>query len=986
MSELIATTESSPASRLMVLMFTDAVGSTEMKRRLGDSDYARLINQHDALFKRIIAATPKAEILKDVGDGFLARFNAPSDAINAGLRFQYALRQGDWQPQRIDVRIGLHLGEVTEIDEDHEGQRKVVGLPADIAARVMNLAQGGQILLTRAAFDSARQNIRRHPSIAAAGAPTGATPPPPEIKWMAYGRYAIKGIEEPIEIFEVGAEGVAPFKAPPDNDKARRAFSLEEEATLGWRPAAGLQIPRRPGWIIDRKLGEGGFGEVWLGKHGKTFDQRVFKFCFDAERLRSFKRELTLFRLIRHALGDRKDIAKLHEVQLESAPYFLESEFSEMGDLVDWSKTIGGIDKFPMAQRIDMVARIAEAVAAAHSVGVLHKDIKPSNILVRKEEGGQVRPVLADFGIGVITDTSRISDLRMTTGSGFTETVMANEEASRTGTRMYAPPEILANKPFTVQGDVYALGVLLYQMAAGDLDRPLASGWERDVEDELVREDIAACVEGDPRRRLASVAELASRLKQLPERRLRRQREADAARTLARKRRLTRLAIAGVVVLCAGAAALGLGFLHERGLRERAVEAEKEAQAMREQAVAAAADANTQRLLAVQSAQRATVLSSFFRAMLESANPNNAKTGEVSVKQLLDEAAEGAQQRFASDPTSRAEIMHTLGVTYGALGQWTSSEKLLAAAVEIRKENLGEKNVDTLASMHQLATALTMLNKPTEAIELKRTVFALRKEVLGRKHRDTLASQDSLAQSLYYSGDRTEGERMRREVLDLRRSELGEEDPDTLASMFNLATMAMDAKDYAQAQAMHERVLELREKVQGPQHSDTLASRTSVARVLASLGKHAEAEATLRSVVELQTKRFGADHLTTLMTRITLASALVEAKKPVDAEAMLRDVLAVQQKSDLPRDHWSTLRARQGIADALAAQDKPAEAEAIYREVLAVRLKMPGGDRSRATLEVMRSLAAVLEKSGKAEEAKDLRARADDAEKRRPPR
>src|SRR5690606_6097865 len=93
----------------------------------------------------------------------------------------------------------------------------------------------------------------------------------------------------------------------------RRAVRIDEEETLGWRPAIGLDIPNRSFWHLDRKLGEGGFGEVWLGSNSKTRERRVFKFCFDAERLRSFRRELTLVRLLREALGNRADIARLYE-------------------------------------------------------------------------------------------------------------------------------------------------------------------------------------------------------------------------------------------------------------------------------------------------------------------------------------------------------------------------------------------------------------------------------------------------------------------------------------------------------------------------------------------------------------------------------------------------------------------------------------------------------------------------------------------------
>src|SRR5207302_1257805 len=122
-------------------------------------------------------------------------------------------------------------------------------------------------------------------------------------------------------------------------------------------------------------------------------------------------------------------------------------------------------------KRLDLVARIADAVAAAHSVGVLHKDIKPSNVLIHEERSGAYVPRLADFGIGMIADRSRLA-AQSITDPGFTDMTM--NDSSRTGTRMYAPPESLLGKPYTIQGDVYSLGVLLYQMVIGDLSRPLA--------------------------------------------------------------------------------------------------------------------------------------------------------------------------------------------------------------------------------------------------------------------------------------------------------------------------------------------------------------------------------------------------------------------------------------------------------------------------------------------------------------------------------
>src|SRR5439155_924024 len=83
------------------------------------------------------------------------------------------------------------------------------------------------------------------------------------------------------------------------------------------RPAIGLALPSSPHWVVEKKLGEGGFGEVWLARHIKSKAERVFKFCFDAERLRALKREVVLFRLLKEALGDRRDIARVIDWQFD---------------------------------------------------------------------------------------------------------------------------------------------------------------------------------------------------------------------------------------------------------------------------------------------------------------------------------------------------------------------------------------------------------------------------------------------------------------------------------------------------------------------------------------------------------------------------------------------------------------------------------------------------------------------------------------------
>lgn len=513
---------------LAVILFTDIVGSVDLKRERGQEEAARLVARHDTLFGEAVGAREGGRVLKDTGDGFLATFERPSDAVMVALSFQAALREDEELDGAISSRIGVHLGEIGSVETEFEDE-KMVGLAVDLAARLMGMAGGGQILLSRPVFDDARTVVRDHP---------GSSEETPLLEWLAHGPYLLQGLEAPMEVYEVGAVGLAPLHEPPDSAKARRAVRPGDEGTLGWRPASGREIPGREAWRLEEKLGEGGFGEVWAARHQATGGVHTFKFCFEAEQVRSLKRELTLFRLLQETLGERSDIARLFDVRLDEPPYFLEMEYTPAGDVTRWAETKGGIDKVPLGERLEMVAQVAEALAAAHSVGVLHKDVKPVNVLVAEGEGGQAKARLTDFGIGRLVHLDALEEANITqrgyTGGGPTK---LGEETGSSGTRLYMAPELDAGDSPSVQSDIYSVGVLLYQMVVADFKRPLGIGWERDVGNPFLRDDILACVDGDPARRLASAAELAKRLRDLDGR-------AEAARQEALERQAADQALA----------------------------------------------------------------------------------------------------------------------------------------------------------------------------------------------------------------------------------------------------------------------------------------------------------------------------------------------------------------------------------------------------------------------------------------------------------
>lgn len=168
-------------------------------------------------------------------------------------------------------------------------------------------------------------------------------------------------------MFEVAPVGGADLLPPPDSDKCQRVD--DEETIVGWRPAPGIDVPGRPNWILARRVGEGGFGEVWLATQRKTREPHIFKFCYDAKSLSGLRREISLFRLLKEVLGERPDITRIIDWNLDRPPFFIESEYTPGGNVREWVERCGGFAAVPLATRLEIAAQVADALAAAHSVG-----------------------------------------------------------------------------------------------------------------------------------------------------------------------------------------------------------------------------------------------------------------------------------------------------------------------------------------------------------------------------------------------------------------------------------------------------------------------------------------------------------------------------------------------------------------------------------------------------------------------------------------
>ena len=193
-------------------------------------------------------------------------------------------------------------------------------------------------------------------------------------------------------------------------------------------------------------------------------------------------------------------------------------------DLETWAeRQEGGMAGLTEQVLLEVVAQAAEALQAAHEAGILHRDVKPANLLVRGDvKGVDLHIFVTDFGVGQILIDGL---LRNNTLPGFTRTVSGLERSELSGTLLYLAPEVLEGRGATARSDIYSLGVVLWQMLIRDFHAALdPANWLSRIDDPLLREDLARCLAGLPEKRWSSAGDFAAQLRNLPARRPRRRR------------------------------------------------------------------------------------------------------------------------------------------------------------------------------------------------------------------------------------------------------------------------------------------------------------------------------------------------------------------------------------------------------------------------------------------------------------------------------
>ncbi len=697
-----------------------------------------------------------------------------------------------------------------------------------------------------------------------------------------------------------------------DDPSGRETVALRAPAA---HDGAGL----RPGTRIDNYrirslLGAGGMGQVYLADQLEPVQREVALKLLPEQVVDPMTR--ALFELERQSLAQMQHpaIARIYDAGTsDDGRAWIAMELVDGQPITTWCAE----NDLPLAQRLQLFQRVCMGVQHAHQKGVIHRDLKPDNVLVRELDGAP-RPTIIDFGIAVASDTG---------ASGH----------ERAGTRAYMSPEQAAGnlRDLDTRSDVYALGVMLFELLVGDdavrlttqlyesngdvyqtllaasdqsaADKqPVDSGNEarklfltraRTLPAEL-RAILRKALSPERDDRYDSAAALAEDLGRYLERRpvmAMGSSSAYQARKFLSRHRWGLIA----AVLVFAALATGLGFaLH--GMQRAQVQA-----------------------------TRAQHVSQFVSAILTGVDPNVAEGEDTTLlRKVLDKAAKRAGTELAGQPEVRASIEHTMAAAYGALGlydvaaqhnhkavvaarqaglpaleqaklmagMWAqrseagvSGEELLegAEATEALLAKVPRDSVGRLRVEHDIALLLYRAGELEPALARLKTLLP-RVRRLAPDGKLLSEALSMLAATYSDLGEHGKAERLYRELLQQHVLELGEMNTITLGEALNLSTVILRQDRFADAEKLLRHYLPLATKRLGPDHPQTMIFYANLGSAIRQQGNNEEARPYYRRTYEWARDRFGPGHLRTTLATANMAFLLRDIGELQEAETYAR--------------------------------------------------------------------------------------------------
>jgi serine/threonine protein kinase len=779
---------------------------------------------------------------------------------------------------------------------------------------------------------------------------------------------------------------VAPTSPHASNGSETESLPIAAEV-------AGTVIAGR--YKLLQQIGEGGMGTVWMADQTEPVKRRVAVKLIRVERGQS-RTILSRFEAERQAIAvmDHPNIAKLLDAgtTTEGSPFFV-MELVKGIPLNEYCDE----HRLSIRDRLELFMQICSAVQHAHQKGIIHRDLKPTNILVENHDDKPV-PRVIDFGLAKATSGMQLSEHTLFTAFG-----------SVMGTPLYMAPEQANFSAVDVdtRADVYALGVILYELLTGTTPITRESMKKAALDEmlKLIREQDAPA----PSSRLStseSKPSIAANRQTEPQKLGRfikgeldwivmkalskeRDRRYETATGFARdverflnneavaagppstsyrlhkfvKRNRGQVIAASLILLALLAGLAGTGFGLVRAERERRfaeLAAVKERLAKQE-AEARRAEAETQERRALASEKLAS--DRLVQVEAEKKKTDEEKQVAVAVKDFLQNKLLGqADVRTQADALLRAGALALEAKTNPTIG-----ELLDRAAVELSEAKIEANFPGQPLLQAELLLTVGKTYRGVGAFEraigfLQRSL-ALFKQHLGTDHPYTLASMGSLASAYQDAGRLDLALPLFEATLKLRKVTLGPDHPETLKSMNNLAVAYLDVRKLGPALPLFDESLKLHKAKLGPNHPDTLTSMGNLALAYSASGRLDLALLLDESTLKLRKSNLGPDHPDTLLSMNNLAQAYRNLGKFDLALPLMEETLELNKVKQGP-DHPDTLASMNNLAAAYLAAGNPDLAVPLHEETLKLRKAKLGLDHPD-TLLSMNNLAEAYRNVGK---------------------
>ncbi|HVT57064.1 MAG TPA: serine/threonine-protein kinase [Thermoanaerobaculia bacterium] len=716
---------------------------------------------------------------------------------------------------------------------------------------------------------------------------------------------------------------------PANNSPPEMPPTVAEPARVGAQSRLPLEVG--PFRLVEL-LAEGGMGSVYRAEQDVPRRQVAVKLIqarrFDEARRRWFEAERQALARMAHPY-----IAQVYAAgtSAEGQPY-IAMELVAGEPLTSYCDS----HRLRLSERIELAIAVCQGVQHAHQKAVLHLDLKPSNVLVTEIDGRAV-PKIIDFGIAK--------------GLGEPLAPGATLSPGVFGTPPYISPEALSageTRELDTRADVYALGVMLYELlagvqpfgsggvevlqrvAAGDFEPPSTAATkiapdERARLAELRRVDarsLARALRGDldaivlramahdRDARYSSAAELAADLR----RHLDQQPVLAAPAGLAyRARKFVRRHRAAVAGAALTAIALVAGFV------ARSLEARR----------------------ASQEAAAAREVADFMVGLFETPDPGGGRRPDATAREILDRGAKRIRGELAGQPLTRARLLDTIGNVYRTLGLYDPAVDLLSQSLAERRRLLGPGHPDVGETELHLAIAYRERSRYAEAEPFARRALAIAERTGDlRTQAGCLVQLATIAGRL---GRRGEAEKNLLRAVGLFERVLGPDSEPLSAALNNLANLYSDARRYPEAEKLHLRAIAIKEKTLGPNHLYLAQSLNNLANVYSATGRFDEAQALQARALAIKRRALPPDHPEIGISLHNLGDIASRRHDLAAAEARYREAIGFWQRTQ-PADYVVAAYSRLGLAGTLGELGQAQEADRLYKSALVVlEAKLPPG-------------------------------------------